>query len=180
MLDDLHIVDFCNDVARFLLVLHQQFPRQVEVYISDLIGPEEPDEYGMYSRRHESCLATALWLKTEGWLRFDNVVRREAVDQCVLTQKAFHQLHCTLPQALLHALLTATTAEDDAATSTHSQHASTLPVKPLTVRNLRLIQGLHLAHRHQRSELIQDLVMHLLASSYHPAEITNTENPSLL
>ena len=165
MLDDLHIVDFCNDVARFLLVLHQQFPRQVEVYISDLIGPEEPDEYGMYSRRHESCLATALWLKTEGWLRFDNVVRREAVDQCVLTQKAFHQLHRTLPQALL----AATTADDAAAStqSTSSPHTRPLPVKPLTAHNLRLIQGLHLAHRHQRSELIQDLVMHLLASSQH-------------
>ncbi|MEJ2680378.1 MAG: hypothetical protein P8176_02595 [Gammaproteobacteria bacterium] len=146
MLDDLHITDFCKDVARLLLLLHQQFPRLVEIYVCDVIGHEEPDEYGLYSTRHESCLSTLLWLKAEGWLRFGNVVRREAVDQCVLTQKAFQHLHHTLPDALAELVLCSTSDMEQ-------QHSAAI----------RLIHGLHHAHTEQRSELLESIVMHLLA-----------------
>lgn len=153
MLDDLHIVDFCNDVGRIFLLLHRWFPRMQEVYIGDLIGFEEPDEYGLYSKRHESCLSTLIWLKAEGWIRFDSVVRREAVDQCVLTQLSFIHLHRPLPTALVN--IANETADDP----TSNGLAIPTPDRPLC-----LIDGLHHAAKSQDSTATHSIVMHLLVA----------------
>lgn len=155
MIDDLHIVDFCNDVGRIFLLLHRLFPRQQELYIGDLIGYEDPDEYGLYSKRHESCLSTLIWLKTEGWIRFDSVVRREAVDQCVITQDAFVRLHTNLPRSLAQRHFTDTTEADSESPA-----------------NLRLIDALYLGRKAQDSAAIHSTVMHLLAAG----TVTGTSN----
>jgi hypothetical protein len=143
MLDDLHIVDFSNDVARIFTTLHKMFPREQELYVGDLIGFEEPDEYGLYSKRHESCLSTLIWLKNEGWIRFQNIVRREAVDQCVLTQQAFVQLYHTLPLALMEPYFDS---------------------EPHTNKNsiTNRLQGLHFGLKTKNSAAVNAVVMQLL------------------
>lgn len=149
MLDDLHIIDFCNDVGRILTMLHRLFPREQEVYVGDLIGFEEPDEYGLYSKRHESCLSTLIWLKTEGWIRFASLVRREAVDQCVLTQRAFVHLHRALHPSLQPSLSSLIEASP--------------PDKRLTLETSTIIDALHLATKTHDSTALRALVMHLLS-----------------
>lgn len=108
---DLQIDDFYKDCAAGLLQLYQAFPRRIALYVEDLIGPSEPDEFGLPSKRHESCLGALLWLADEGYLRFDSSIRFEALDQAVLTEKGFLRLSrsisatLTTPEALPASIL---------------------------------------------------------------------------
>ncbi|UIP88269.1 hypothetical protein [Pseudomonas phenolilytica] len=94
---DLHIDDFYRDAAAGLLMLYQAFPRKAALYIEDLIGREEPDEFGLPSKRHQGCLGTLLWLAEEDYLRFDSTIQYQALDQAVLTEKAFLRLTRSVP-----------------------------------------------------------------------------------
>ncbi len=89
---EIHIEDFYHDAAVALLQLYNAFPRKYSVYVEDIIGPSATDEFGLHSKRHESCFSTLLWLADEGLLRFEALIKREAIDQAVLTQKAFISL----------------------------------------------------------------------------------------
>ncbi|GAB3473882.1 hypothetical protein [Azotobacter salinestris] len=89
---DLQIDDFHKNAAAGLLRLYQAFPRKIALYVEDLIGREEPDEFGLPSTRHQSCLGALLWLAEEGYLRFDSTIRHEALDQAVLSEKGFLRL----------------------------------------------------------------------------------------
>lgn len=89
---DLQIDDFYRDAASGLLFLYQAFPRKITLYVEDLIGHEEPDEFGLPSKRHQSCLGALLWLAEEGYLRFESTIQFLAIDQAVLTEKGFLRL----------------------------------------------------------------------------------------
>ncbi|MFI8482631.1 hypothetical protein ACIGCM_18850 [Pseudomonas sp. NPDC078700] len=89
---DLQIDDFYKDAAAGLLMLYQAFPRKIGLYVEDLIGREEPDEFGLPSTRHQSCLGTQLWLAEEGYIRFESTIAYDALDQAVLTEKGFLRL----------------------------------------------------------------------------------------
>ncbi len=97
---DLQIDDFYRDAARGLLLLYQVFPRKMALYVEDLIGREEVDEFGLPSKRHQSCLGALLWLAEEGYLRFDSSIAYDALDQAVLSEKGFLRLSRSLPHAL--------------------------------------------------------------------------------
>ncbi|PAU58588.1 hypothetical protein BZL41_17640 [Pseudomonas sp. PIC25] len=97
---DLQIDDFYKDAAAGLLMLYQAFPRKIALYVEDLIGREEPDEFGLPSKRHQSCLGALLWLAEEGYLRFDSTIQYDALDQAVLTEKGFLRLSRAVPHAL--------------------------------------------------------------------------------
>jgi hypothetical protein len=85
---DIHIDDFYKDAARILLVLYQYFPRPYTVYVADISGFDEPDEYGLHSDRHMACFSAMVWLADAGLLRYVDLINKDAVDQAVLTQKA--------------------------------------------------------------------------------------------
>ena len=86
---DIHIDDFCRDSALVLLQLFNAFPRPQAVYVEDISGPDEPDEVGLHSKRYMSCLGTMLWLADEGYLRYENLIYQDGIDQAVLTRKTF-------------------------------------------------------------------------------------------
>ncbi len=96
---DLQIDDFYRDAAAGLLMLYQAFPRKITLYVEDLIGHEEPDEFGLPSKRHQSCLGALIWLAEEGYLRYESTIQQLALDQVSLTEKAFVRLTRTLPEA---------------------------------------------------------------------------------
>jgi hypothetical protein len=97
---DLQIDDFYKDAAGGLLLLYQAFPRKLALYVEDLIGREEPDEFGLPSKRHQACLGALLWLAEEGYLRFESTIAYDALDQAVLTEKGFLRLSRAIPHAL--------------------------------------------------------------------------------
>jgi hypothetical protein len=86
---DLHIDDFYHDVAGILLGLYNSFPRLTTLFVADLIGEQEPDAFGVPAPRHLACFSAMLWLADEGFLRYSDVIRQEAIDQCCLTERAF-------------------------------------------------------------------------------------------
>lgn len=95
---DIHIEDFYRDVAKVFLRLYTVFPRKTVLYVEDISGPDQPDEFGLHHPRFEACFSTMVWLAEQGYLRFESTVRQDALDQVVLSQKAFLLLtsHCGL------------------------------------------------------------------------------------
>ena len=114
---DLQIDDFYKDAAAGMLQLYQVFPRKTALYVEDLIGREEPDEFGLPSKRHESCLGALLWLAEEGYLRFDSTIAYDALDQAVLSEKGFLRLSRSVPHAL---------REGEALSQTHGERLARL------------------------------------------------------
>ena len=92
MIADLNVDDFYKDAARTLVTLYRVFPRPVAIYVEDISGADEPDEYGLHSLRHQACFAALLWLGEEGYLRYDDTIRQDAIDQAVLTGRCFSAL----------------------------------------------------------------------------------------
>ncbi len=86
---DLHIDDFYCDVATILLRLYAVFPRKTTLYVEDICGPDEPDEFGLHSPRFQAAFSTIVWLADNRYLKFHDTVREEAIDQAVLSQRAF-------------------------------------------------------------------------------------------
>lgn len=97
---DLQIDDFYKDAAAGMLLLYQSFPRKIGLYVEDLIGREEPDEFGLPTPRHQSCLGTLLWLAEEGYIRFDSTIGYDALDQATLSEKGFLRLSRSLPHVI--------------------------------------------------------------------------------
>lgn len=89
---DLNLIDFYKDTAQILLSLHRVFPRKMDLFVEDLIGPDLVDEFGLHSKRHEACLGAMLWLADEGYLRYASTIRQEGVDQAVLSATALIRL----------------------------------------------------------------------------------------
>ena len=86
---DIHIDDFYHDVAKILLRLYANFPVKMTLYVEDISGPDEPDEFGLHHPRFQACFSTMVWLAEQGYLSFENTVRQDALDQVVLSQKGF-------------------------------------------------------------------------------------------
>lgn len=99
-IEDFNIEDFCKDSAMVLSTLYQTFPRRHTLFVEDICGRDETDEFGMHSDRHLACLAAMLWLAEEGFLRYADTIRQEAIDLAVLTGRAFTLL--TTPCAAFH------------------------------------------------------------------------------
>lgn len=90
---DLNIDDFYRDVAIILLRLYSSFPRPEVLYVDDISGPDAPDEFGLHSERHQACFSAMTCLAQEGYIHFDAPIRREALDQTVLSRRGFLMLN---------------------------------------------------------------------------------------
>ncbi len=88
-MSDIHIDDFYKDVAQTFLILYKHFPRKTILYVEDICGPDEPDEFGLHSDRFSAGFSAAVWLGEQGYLRYDAPVKQEALDQAVLTERGF-------------------------------------------------------------------------------------------
>jgi hypothetical protein len=143
-MSDLHIDDFCRDVALALTHLYLAFPRKQILYVEDLLGPVETDEFGLPTTRFQACFSTLVWLGEEGWLRFEAPIRQEALDQAVLTQRAF-------------LLLTSAAAEPAA------QADAALPPSVVAAENSRIAR-LRRALRHGSSIELGNVVRELLGA----------------
>ena len=84
----LNLDDFCKDVARALVILAAVFPRPRDLFVEDVYQTEETDEFGMHSDRYIACFQALVWMREEGFIRFTNTLRSDAVEQAVLTGRA--------------------------------------------------------------------------------------------
>lgn len=97
---DIHVEEFYKDVAIALVQLYAAFPRRISLFVEDIAGPDDPDDFGLHSKRHMACFGALLWLSEEGFLRYVDTIRQEALDQAVLSRSAFTRLSAPAPQAL--------------------------------------------------------------------------------
>ncbi|WP_323750672.1 hypothetical protein [Marinobacter sp.] len=97
---DIHVEEFYKDVAIALVQLYAAFPRRINLFVEDIAGPDEPDDFGLHSKRHMACFGALLWLAEEGFLRYVDTIRQEALDQVVLSRSAFTRLNAPAPQSL--------------------------------------------------------------------------------
>jgi hypothetical protein len=88
-MSDLHIDDFYKDTALIFLRLYASFPNKIILYVEDICGEDQPDEFGLHSNRFLSGFSTMVWLGEQGYLKFDTTIKQEALDQAVLTEKGF-------------------------------------------------------------------------------------------
>lgn len=89
---DVHIDDFFKDCAVILLQGFKLFPAKQVLYVEDISGPDDVDEFGLHSPRHMSALGAIIWLQEEGYIRFGEMNRQDSVDDFVLGSKAFSKL----------------------------------------------------------------------------------------
>ncbi len=83
----LNVDDFCKDVARSLQILASVFPRPRDIFVEDVWQDEETDEFGMHSDRYLACFQALVWLREEGFIRYTQTLRADAVEQAVLTSR---------------------------------------------------------------------------------------------
>lgn len=119
---DIHIEEFYKDTALILLQLYNAFPRKTSVFVEDIAGPDQPDEYGVHSNRHMATLGAMLWLEEEGWLRYVDTIRQDAIDQAVLSQNAFIRLNTLNHDADLLTLQDTNSDLPDAVLKEHLTH----------------------------------------------------------
>jgi hypothetical protein len=86
---DIHVADFNRDCAAILVALYRGFPRKTNIYVDDIAGPDEPDEFGLPSPRHQACFGTLLWLAEAGYIQYETTIRQEALDQASLTHMGY-------------------------------------------------------------------------------------------
>lgn len=89
---DINIENFYKHIAKTLNILYSSFPTQQAVYVDDIAGIDEPDEYGLHSPHYTAGFFALLWLADEGFLRYADTIRQDGVDQACLTHKAFLRL----------------------------------------------------------------------------------------
>ena len=89
---DINIENFYQHIAKILSILYAAFPSKMAVYVDDVAGIDEPDEYGLHSPHYTAGFFTLLWLAEEDYIRYADMIRQDGVDQAVLTHKAFLNL----------------------------------------------------------------------------------------
>ena len=104
-MSDLHIDDFYRDTALILLRLYGTFPRPQMLFVEEICGSAEPDEFGMPQPRQQACFSAMLWLGQQDFLRYQSTLRQEGLDQAVLSERGFLLLaSSTLPAPAVDAL----------------------------------------------------------------------------
>ncbi|OEY67195.1 hypothetical protein [Marinobacter sp. X15-166B] len=111
---DIHIEEFYRDTAVALVQLYRVFPRRMSLFVEDIAGPDQTDEFGLHSDRHMACFGGLLWLAEEGLIRYVDTIRQEALDQAILTHKAFTRLCAPASAAALAAFTPEALARSDA------------------------------------------------------------------
>lgn len=89
---DIHLTDFYSDIGKIFIYLYNRFPRQDTLWLMDICGEDNIDEYGLHSKRYLACLNSVLFLQEEGFLRYSDMEKQDGFNHSVLTLKAFKLL----------------------------------------------------------------------------------------
>lgn len=89
---DINIDNFYRHIGVILDILYSAFPTQTPIYVDDVAGIDDPDEYGLHSPHYTSGFFALIWLADEGFLRYRDTIRQDGIDQAALTNKAFMRL----------------------------------------------------------------------------------------
>ena len=102
---DINVEYFYQDIAKILSILYASFPSKAAIYVAEVSGADEPDEYGLHTDRYSACFYAMLWLQEEGYLRYSDSIRQDGIDQATLTLRAFMKLSAIAEPIYIEPLL---------------------------------------------------------------------------
>ena len=86
---DINVENFYRHIAKILHILYTHFPTRAALYVDDVAGIDEPDEYGLHSPTYTAGFFAMLWLAEEGFIKYADTIRQDGIDQAFLTHRAF-------------------------------------------------------------------------------------------
>ena len=86
---DINIENFYRHIAKILNILYTHFPTRAALYVDEVAGVDEPDEYGLHSPSYTAGFFAMLWLADEGYIRYADTIRQDGIDQASLTHRTF-------------------------------------------------------------------------------------------
>ncbi|MBV1877055.1 MAG: hypothetical protein KUG79_05395 [Pseudomonadales bacterium] len=89
---DINIENFYRHIATIFNILYRNFPTKVAIYVDEVAGIDEPDEYGLHSPNYTAGFFALLWLADEGYIRYSDAIRQDGIDQATLSHKGFLRL----------------------------------------------------------------------------------------
>lgn len=96
---DINVENFYRHIAKVLHLLYTHFPTRAALYVDEVAGIDEPDEYGLHSPTYTAGFFAMLWLADEGFIKYADTIRQDGIDQAFLTHRAF--LILTQPTELM-------------------------------------------------------------------------------
>ncbi len=109
---DINIENFYRHIGKILNILYAAFPTRSPIYVDDVAGIDEPDEYGLHSPDYTSGFFALIWLADEGFLRYTDAIRQDGIDQATLTNKAFMKLTEPAEPIYIHPVLLTDESEE--------------------------------------------------------------------
>jgi len=156
---DINIENFYRHIGRVLSILYQAFPTKTPVYVDEVAGIDEPDEYGLHSPTYTSGFYALIWLNDEGYIRFVDTIRQDGVDQACLTHKAFIKL----TQAVDPIYVDAQVEEENKVVNINkSANPSEKPPPSIIEERKLVINQLRSALRSGSSIAVNKVVLHFL------------------
>ncbi len=153
---DINIENFYKHIAKILSILYSQFPTKTPVFVDDVAGIDEPDEYGLHSPNYTAGFYSLIWLGEESFLRYADTIRQDGIDQAILTHKAFLKL--TAVAEPIYVAPTFRTDESNVVSLTPSENLS-----PSVIEERKLvINQLRSALRSRDSIAISKVVTYIL------------------
>lgn len=163
---DINIDNFYRHIARILSILYAAFPTRSPVYVDDVAGIDEPDEYGLHSPHYTAGFFALIWLADEGFLRYSDTIRQDGIDQAALTNKAFMRL--TQPVERIYVEPVYSHDESTDQSPNESNVVNIAPVEnlsPSIIEDQKLvINQLRFALKSEDSIAIAKVVQHILQS----------------
>lgn len=86
---DINVENFYKNMGKILSMLYASFPTKTPVYVDEVAGIDDPDEYGLHSPHYTAGFYAMIWLAEEGFVRYASAIREDGIDQACLTQRAF-------------------------------------------------------------------------------------------
>ncbi|MFT4799259.1 MAG: hypothetical protein ACJAYE_000387 [Candidatus Azotimanducaceae bacterium] len=86
---DINIENFYRHIAKSLHMLYTHFPTRAALYVDEVAGVDEPDEYGLHSPTYTAGFFAMLWLADEGFISYSDTIRQDGIDQAYLTHRGF-------------------------------------------------------------------------------------------
>ena len=157
---DINIENFYKNIARILSILYAAFPSKTPLYVDDVAGVDDPDEYGLHSPDYTAGFFAMLWLADEQYIRYMDTIRQDGVDQAVLTHKAFLKL--TQVSEPIYQTTIDQTEETDLISSVQTQDTGSSP--SVIEDHMLVINQLRHALRSGDSIAIAKVVRHILHS----------------
>ena len=158
---DIHIDDFYRDTAKILLTLYMHFPRKMSLYVEDISGPDEQDEFGLHSPRHQATLHAMMWLAHAGYLDYDSLIRQEALENAVLSHRGFLTLNSPLEKTTDNSI-DLKEADDNNSSAENEEKSSEFPalmanLDDIVVNHLR--QELKEGNSYSLAELLRQVML---------------------